>query len=33
MDFEYTPSRPGLMRLDVAQRTGIWRTSLPIRVD
>jgi manganese oxidase len=33
MDFEYTPSRPGLMRLDVAQRTGIWRTSLPIRVN
>ena len=33
MDFEYTPSRPGLMRLDVAQRTGAWRTSLPIRVD
>jgi len=33
MDFEYRPSTPGLMRLDVQQRTGIWKTHLPIVVD
>ena len=33
MDFEYRPTSPGLMRLDVAQRTGAWKTHLPIRID
>ncbi len=33
MDFEYKPTVPGLMRLDIAQRTGAWKTSLPIRVE
>jgi hypothetical protein len=33
MDFEYTPTAPGNMRFDVEQRTGSWKTSLPIRVD
>jgi len=32
MDFEYRPTEPGLLRLDVQQRTGAWKTSLPIRV-
>ena len=33
MDFEYQPTSPGLMRLDVAQRTGEWKTHLPILVE
>ena len=33
MDFEYRPTAPGLMRLDVAQRTGAWKTHLPIKVE
>ena len=33
MDFEYRPTVPGLMRLEVQQRQGIWKTELPIRVD
>ena len=33
MDFEYTPKMPGLMRLDVNQRTGEFKTHLPIRVE
>jgi FtsP/CotA-like multicopper oxidase with cupredoxin domain len=32
MDFEYRPTSPGLMVLDVEQRTGLWKTRLPIRV-
>ena len=32
MDFEYRPATPGLMELDVEQRTGVWKTHLPIRV-
>jgi hypothetical protein len=33
MDFEYQPTSPGLMRLEVAQRTGAWKTHLPIKVE
>jgi FtsP/CotA-like multicopper oxidase with cupredoxin domain len=33
MDFEYRPSAPGLLSLDVGQRTGEWKTALPIRVE
>jgi hypothetical protein len=33
MDFEYRPTAPGVMRLDVAQRTGEWKTHLPIKVE
>jgi FtsP/CotA-like multicopper oxidase with cupredoxin domain len=33
MDFEYQPTEPGVMRLAVEQRTGDWKTGLPIRVD
>ena len=33
MDFEYQPTSPGLMRLDVAQRAGAWKTQLPILVE
>jgi len=33
MDFEYRPTAPGLMRLDVEQRTGGWKTHLPIRIE
>jgi len=33
MDFEYRPTTPGLMRLDVTQRTGEWTTHLPIKVE
>ena len=33
MDFEYEPTSPGLMRLDVEQRTGVWKTHLPIKVE
>jgi FtsP/CotA-like multicopper oxidase with cupredoxin domain len=33
MDFEYRPTAPGLMRLEVAQRTGLWKTHLPIRIE
>ena len=33
MDFEYEPRAPGVMRLDVEQRTGEWKTHLPIRVE
>ena len=32
-DFEYRPAVPGLLRLLVMQRTGIWRTEMPIRVE
>jgi FtsP/CotA-like multicopper oxidase with cupredoxin domain len=32
MDFEYRPMVPGLLVLDVAQRTGAWKIQLPIRV-
>ena len=31
-DFAYRPSAPGVMRLDVAQRTGVWKTHLPIAI-
>jgi FtsP/CotA-like multicopper oxidase with cupredoxin domain len=33
MDFEYRPTSPGLMRLDVEQRTEGWKTHLPIRIE
>jgi len=33
MDFEYRATSPGLLRLDIEQRTGIWRTALPIKVE
>jgi FtsP/CotA-like multicopper oxidase with cupredoxin domain len=33
MDFEYRPTAPGLLRLEVQQRTGAWKTRLPIRVE
>ena len=33
MDFELTPDAPGVMRLDVVQRTGEWRVVLPIKVE
>jgi manganese oxidase len=33
MDFEYRPESPGLMRLDVTQRTDAWKTHLPIKVE
>jgi FtsP/CotA-like multicopper oxidase with cupredoxin domain len=33
MDFEYRPRAPGLLRLEVQQRTGLWKTQLPIRVE
>jgi hypothetical protein len=33
MDFEYRPTAPGFMRLDVEQRTGSWKTHLPIRIE
>jgi manganese oxidase len=33
MDFEYRPTAPGLLRLDVAQRTGAWKTHVAIKVD
>ena len=32
-DFEYSPSSPGLLRLDVAQWTGVWKTAAPIVVE
>jgi manganese oxidase len=32
MDFEYRPTTPGLLRLDVRQRSDVWRIQLPIRV-
>jgi len=32
MDFEYRPTMPGLLELDIEQRTGAWKTHLPIRV-
>ena len=32
MDFEYTPTAPGLLRLEIEQRTGAWKNALPIRV-
>jgi len=32
MDFEYRPVSLGLMRLEVMQRQGFWKTELPIRV-
>jgi FtsP/CotA-like multicopper oxidase with cupredoxin domain len=33
MDFEYRPVTPGMLRLRVAQRTGLWKVELPIRVE
>jgi FtsP/CotA-like multicopper oxidase with cupredoxin domain len=33
MDFEFRPSAPGLLRLLVEQREGIWKTQLPIRIE
>jgi hypothetical protein len=33
MDFEYRPPMPGLLRLLVMQRTGVWRTELPLRAE
>ena len=32
-DFEYRPTAPGVLRLDVQQRTGAWKTQLPIVVE
>ena len=32
-DFEYRPAAPGMLRLMVMQRTGIWKMELPIRVE
>jgi FtsP/CotA-like multicopper oxidase with cupredoxin domain len=32
MDFEYRTTEPGVIRLEVTQRQGIWKTQLPIRV-
>jgi FtsP/CotA-like multicopper oxidase with cupredoxin domain len=31
-DFDYTPTEPGVLRLEVEQRTGAWTSSLPIVV-
>jgi FtsP/CotA-like multicopper oxidase with cupredoxin domain len=33
MDFEYRPTAPGVLQLDVAQWKGAWKTRLPIRVE
>ncbi len=33
LDFEYRPTAPGLLYLDVMQRTGVWKTRLPLRVE
>jgi FtsP/CotA-like multicopper oxidase with cupredoxin domain len=34
MDFEYRPAAPGMLRLEVMQRTGAWKIPpLPIRVE
>ncbi len=33
MDCEYRPAAPGMLRLLVMQRTGIWKMELPIRVE
>lgn len=33
MDFEYRPTSPGVMRLEVKQRQGWWKTELPILVE
>ena len=33
MDFEYVPAAPGPLRLEVEQRTGVWRKELPILVE
>ena len=35
IDFEYTPTSPGVLRLEVRQRAGRfpWRSNLPIRVE
>jgi hypothetical protein len=33
MDFEYRATAPGLLRLEVQQREGLWKTQLPIRVE
>ena len=33
MDFEFRAPSPGVLRLDVQQRTGIWKTALPIKVE
>lgn len=32
MDYEYVAKAPGVLRLEVEQRTGIWKAVLPIRV-
>ena len=32
MDFEYRPTTPGLLELDIEQRTGVWKTHLPIKI-
>ena len=33
-DLEYRPAAPGLSRLEVLQRTGVWKVApLPIRVE
>ena len=33
MDYEFTPTAPGLLRLEVEQRQGIFKNHLPIRVE
>ena len=33
MDFEFTPTAPGILRLEVEQRTGAFKNHLPIKVD
>jgi FtsP/CotA-like multicopper oxidase with cupredoxin domain len=33
MDYEYVPKGLGVLRLEVEQRTGIWKAALPIRVE
>jgi len=33
MDFEYRPAAPGMLRLEVRQRSGGWKMELPIRVE
>lgn len=33
MDYEFTPTAPGLLRLEVEQRTGAFKNHLPIRVE
>jgi FtsP/CotA-like multicopper oxidase with cupredoxin domain len=33
MDYEFTPTAPGILRLEVEQRTGAFKNHLPIRVE